>query len=291
MKESSGSKDGSTSAGAFRVLIAAVIILLIAVLKTKWAAAVSVPTVSCMTDRDPYKFLASLTEAFNRRQATDSTLTPQFHYFRASMEAVSVRFSALDRLAAAFPSACVNVNTDLGKRQEQHQLLFDFFSNAWASVESFCCGSYFIGSVLDPVNFPFGIPQSGHLTKLKKINPKETLDSYNRFEPNAAFTRQLQAFWDSNEYKLISAMRILLEHRIIPGRTIRPLAPNVSHSIDLDIWYDGDVYRLYGGSFPPSGRVFELDDNCLSKQRDWLDVSIHDLSEKLGQLAAAKGLV
>jgi hypothetical protein len=182
----------------------------------------------------------------------------------------------------------------LGKHQEQHQLLFDFFSNAWASVESFCCGSYLIGSVLDPGNFPFAIPQSDRLTKLKKITPKATLGSYNTFEPNAVFTRQLQAFLDSNEYKLISDMRMLLEHRLVPGRTISiSLSPGKDHThlIDLDTWYDGDVCRLYGGSFPPQGRVFELDGNCLFRQRDWLDVSIHQLSEELCQLAAAKGLV
>ena len=246
---------------------------------------------SLLIDRDPYKFLAGLVGAFQNRLNTDPSVKPQLHFFAAAMEAVSVRFSALDRWAAAFPSACVNANVDLGKRQEQHQILFDFFCNAWASVESFCCGGYFIGSVLHPVNFAFGIPQSGQLTKLKKITPKETLGSYNTFEPRAAFTSQLQAFWDSDEYKLIRDMRMLLEHRMVPGRTILVQAPNASHSIDLDIWYDGDVYRLYGGSFPPTRRMFELDDNCLSRQRDWLDVSIHDLSEKLGQLAATKGLV
>ena len=184
----------------------------------------------------------------------------------------------------------MNANVDLAKRQEQHQILFDFFSNASAVAESFCCGSYFVGSVLDPANFTLGIPYNGHMTELWKIDPKNTRIGYNSFEPQSAFTKQLQDFLDSNEYKLISSMRNLLVHRMVPGRTIRISAPNASHSIDLDLWYDGDVYRFYGGTFSPQKRVFELDGDCLSRERDWIDISIHDLSEELSQLAAAKGL-
>jgi hypothetical protein len=244
---------------------------------------------SFLVDRDPDKFLAALARAFQNRVNTNRSLLPQSQYFFASMAAVSVRFSALDRLAAAFPIACVNADVDLVKRQEQHQILFDFFSNARASVESFCCGSYFIGSVLDPTDFPLAIPQNGHLTELWRIDPKKARNGYNLSEPNSAFTKRLEDFLNSDEYKLVSAMRSLLVHRIIPGRTILIQAPNASHVIDLDIWYGGDVYRLYGGSSPPTRRMFELDDNCLSKQRDWLDVSIHQISEELSQLAVAKG--
>ena len=249
---------------------------------------------SFLIDRDPYKFLAGLVGAFQNRLNTDPSVKPQFHFFTASMAAVSTRFSALDRWAAEFPKACVGVNQDLGKHQEQHQLLFDFFSNASAAAESFCFGSYFIGSVLDPTNFPLAIPQSGHLTELWKIDPKKTRNGYGLFEPNSPFTKRLGDFLDSDEYKLISSMRNLLVHRIIPGRTISiATAPGrvTSHLIDLDLWFDGDVYRSYGGSFPPQRRVFELDDNCLSKQRDCLDVSIHDLSEELSQLAVSKQLI
>jgi hypothetical protein len=95
-------------------------------------------------ERDPYRFLSSLTDAFRKRLEADSAVKPQFHFYVASMEAVSVRFSALDRLAAEFPKACVNTSLDLGERREQHQILFDFFSNAWAAVESFSrrCGEF-----------------------------------------------------------------------------------------------------------------------------------------------------
>jgi hypothetical protein len=146
-------------------------------------------------DRDPSKFLVALTDAFNRRLVADAAVKPQFDYFSASMEAVSARFSALDRLAAEFPSACLNVNIDLAKRRQQDQILFDFFSNAWAAVESFCFGSYFVGSVLDPAKFALGIPRNGQLAKLQKIGPKKTLSAYSSFEPLSEFTRQLQDFF------------------------------------------------------------------------------------------------
>lgn len=247
-----------------------------------------------MIDRDPFKFLASLTDAFRKRLDADSALKPQFHYFAASMEAVSVRFSALDTLAAAFPNACVNANLDLKKRQEQHQILFDFFSNAWAAAESFYFGSYFVGYVLGPANFTFGMPQNGQLAKLRRISPKETVNAYSLFELHSAFTKQLQDFLDSDEYKLLDSMRNLLVHRLIPGRTISvSTVPGraASHLIGLDTWYDGEVNRLYGGSFSPQKREFELNDNCLLRQRDWLDASIYKLSEELSKLATTKGLV
>jgi hypothetical protein len=88
-------------------------------------------------------------------------------------------------------------------------------------------------------------------------------------------------------------MRNLLVHRLIPGRAIFiSTAPErVSpHSIDLDTWHDGEVSRLYGGSFPSQKRVLELDDNCLSRQRDWIDRSIDSLSQELSKLATTKGL-
>jgi hypothetical protein len=248
-----------------------------------------------VTNRDPSKFLAVLTDALNRRLAADATIKPQYHFFVASMEAVSVRFSALDRLAAEFPKACINANVDLGKRQEQHQILFDFFSNAWALVESFCCGTYFIGSVLDPANFTFGIPQSGKLTKLRSINPKATRKAYGSFAPRSAFTNQLQDFLDSDEYTLLDSMRNLLVHRMIPGRTISLSTKSRSvlpHSINLDMWYDGEVYRLYGGvGLPEPKQIFALDEDCLSKQRDWIDRSIDRLSQELCRLASARGLL
>src|SRR5262249_25723807 len=192
-------------------------------------------------------FLTSLTDAFHKRLASDPTVKPQYHYFVASMEAISIRFLALDRLAAEFPKACVNDNVDLGKRREQNQILFDFFSNAWAAVESFCCGSYFIGCVLAPQNFKLGMPENGKLKKLWKIDSKETLNAYRSFEPHSSFTKQLQGFLGSKEFKLISSMRNLLVHRMVPGRTIRvSTVPGVDlpHEIDLDTWYDGDAFRL-----------------------------------------------
>lgn len=178
----------------------------------------------------------------------------------------------------------MNANTDLSKRREQNQILFDFFSNALASFESFCCGSYFVGAALDPVLFPFGTPLSGTLTKLKRIYPKSTLESYRAFAPTSAFTNHLRDCLDSDEYRLIDAMRNLLVHRVVPGRSIR-LGGNIPHGIDLDQWWEGDVTRIYGGSgFPEPKRVFELDVNCLVRQRDWIENAVDGLSKNLTEL-------
>jgi hypothetical protein len=98
-----------------------------------------------MVERDPEKFLSALIDAFRNRQEADTSLKPQYMFFCASMSAVPVRLTALDSLAEQFPRASMNANTDLSKRREQNQILFDFFSNALASFQSFCCGSYFVG--------------------------------------------------------------------------------------------------------------------------------------------------
>ena len=239
-----------------------------------------------MVERDPDKFMSALVDAFRTRQESDPSLKPQYMFFCASMSAVSLRLIALDALAEKFPQACVGANTDLGKRQEQNQILFDFFSNALASFESFCCGSYFVGAALDPVLFHFGTPVSGTLTKLKGIYPKSTLESYKAFAPTSAFTNQLRDCLDSDEYRLIDAMRNLLVHRVVPGRSIRGSShTEIPHGIDLDQWYKGDVSRIYGGAFPEPRWVFELDSNCLVRQRDWIENAIDGLAKQLTELA------
>jgi hypothetical protein len=83
-----------------------------------------------MVERDPEKFLSALIDAFRNRQEADTSLKPQYMFFCASMSAVPVRLTALDSLAEQFPRASMNANTDLSKRREQNQILFDFFSNA-----------------------------------------------------------------------------------------------------------------------------------------------------------------
>lgn len=242
-----------------------------------------------MVERDPEKFLSDLIDEFRDRQEADPSLKPQYLFFCASMSAVAVRLTALDALAADFPRASKNANTDLSKRREQNQILFDFFSNAWASFESFCCGSYFVGAAVDPVLFRFGTPVRGTFKHLKRICPKETLKSYETSAPTSAFTKQLRGCLDSDEYNLIDALRNLLVHRLVPGSSIR-LSNNreIPHGIDLDQWWEGDMTRIYGGcGFPEPKRVFELDANCLLRQRDWIENAIDGLSKKFTELTLA----
>jgi hypothetical protein len=245
-----------------------------------------------MAGRDPEKFLTALTDAFRSQQDADQSLKAQFLYFSMSMSAVPIRLTALDALAAKFPQASINANTDLGKRQEQNQILFDFFSNAFASIESFCCGSYFVGSVLDPSYFGYGTPVNGVFTQLRKISPESTLLSYEKFAATSSFAQQLRDCWDSDERKLMDKIRNLLVHRVVPGRSIRmSTIGDLPHKIDLDQWYEGDMTRIHGGSgLREPTRAFELDDNCLVRQRDWIDKSIEGLAEHLTDLAKANGL-
>jgi hypothetical protein len=242
-----------------------------------------------VVERDPEKFLSSLTDAFRKRQDADQSLKAQYMYFSASMRAVPIRIAAIDSLAAKFPDASTNADTDLGKRQEQNQILFDFFSNALASIESFCCGSYFVGSVLCRGYFGNGMPVNHVFTQLRRISPETTLQSYEKFVATSLFTKQLRDCWDSDERKLMEKMRNLLVHRIVPGRIIP--AGDTPHAIDLEQWFEGDMTRVYGGSDLPESKLkFELEDSCLAKKRDWIDKSIAGLAEQLTELAKANGL-
>jgi hypothetical protein len=242
-----------------------------------------------MVERDPEKFLAALIDAFRNRQEADTSLKPQYMFFCASMSAVSLRLTALDSLAERFPQACVGANTDLSKRREQNQILFDFFSNTLASIESFWCGSYFVGAAVDPAFFRFGTLDRGTFKHLKRICPKETLKSYETFAPTSAFTKQLRGCLDSDEYSLIDALRNLLVHRIVPGRSIQlSNSREIPPGIDLDQWWEGDMTRIYGGcGFPEPKRVFDLDANCLVRERDWVDNTIDGLAKQLTELALA----
>jgi hypothetical protein len=245
-----------------------------------------------MVERDPGKFLSALTDAFRRRLDADQSLKAQFLYFYASMSAVPIRLATLDSLAAKFQEASINAGTDLGKQQQQNQILFDFFSNALGSVESFCCGSYFVGSVFDSGAFSFGIPVSGVFKQLRSICPASTLQPFEKFAPASAFTTQLRNCLDSDEWRLMDKMRNLLVHRVVPGRTIRiSMIGDFPHKIDLDQWYEGDMTRIHGGTgLREPTWAFELDNNCLVRQRDWIDKSIEGLAEHLTDLAKANSL-
>jgi hypothetical protein len=245
-----------------------------------------------MVERDPEKFLTALTAAFSSRQDADRSLMAQLLYFLMSKNAVPIRLTALDVLAAKFQDASINAKIDLGKQQQQNQILFDFFSNALASIESFCCGSYFVGSLFDPLAFNFGIPVSGVFKKLRSIYPVSTLQAFEKFAPTSAFTTELRDCLDSGEWRLMEKMRNVLVHRVVPGRIVRiSMVGDFPHKIDLDQWYEGDMTRIYGGSgFPEPTWAFELDDNCLVRQRDWIDKSIEGLAEHLTDLAKANGL-
>ncbi len=245
-----------------------------------------------MIERDPEKFLSALRDALHKRLDADRFLKPQDLLFAASMSAVPVRLSALDSLAAKFLDASVNSSTDLNKRQEQNQILFDFFSNAVGLFESFYCGSYFVGAMLDPDAFGLGIPFNGILKQLRKIGPRSTLESYTKFADSSEFTKQLQHFLASKECKLIDMMRNLLVHCVVPGRTI-PLSTHgdFPHCIDRDQWYEGDMTKIYGGvGLPEPGSTFQLDENCLARQRDWIENAIDGLVGELTALAKTNGL-
>jgi hypothetical protein len=242
-----------------------------------------------MVDRDPEKFLSTLSAALHKRLEGDASIKPQWMFFSTSKSAVSLRLSALDSLAEKFPQACVGANTDLGKRREQDQILFDFFANALASFESFCCASYFVGAVLDPVSFPAGIPVNDTLSDLRQINPTSTLKSYKVFASNSEFTKELQASLFSDKYTKTNKIRNLLLHRLTPGRTILlSTHTDLPHRLDLDLWFSGDLKGIYGGSgIPESKLVFDLPPDCLTIERDWVDKTIDGLAGQLTELAMA----
>jgi hypothetical protein len=238
-----------------------------------------------MIDRDPNVFLGSLYQAFDRLLQANRKLLPAVLSFHAAKSAVALRMRAIDDLADRFEKFANQPNRGaqrVNRLPEENQLLFDFFANGLAALESFCFGSYYLAVGLDDRKFNIN-------TKRKSINPEKVLASFQAFEPADAFTLALSTCLKSQEHELIKAMRNTLLHSVTPGRTVR--VSTHADIIDLDQWYKGDWSRAWGGLITSTPLLkFSLEPDALIKQRDWIDGQLGPLSSSLSALAAKHGL-
>src|ERR1700693_509042 len=100
---------------------------------------------SSMLPRDPDLFLKSLSDAFFARTMSQSTSPRNAHFFYGAKFAAMSRLIVLDRIIPRFQSFS-NWPHNLDRMFEEDLLLYDFFSNAYSLVDSFCFGAYFIGA-------------------------------------------------------------------------------------------------------------------------------------------------
>lgn len=81
----------------------------------------------------------------------------------------------------------------------------------------------------------------------------------------------------------------LLVHRIVPPRIVE--LSTLPDRIELDLWFHGDVSRIYSGrGLPEPKEVFALDANCLVREGDWIGGILDGLAEELTDLASGNGL-
>ena len=240
-----------------------------------------------MLTRDPDAFLYSLYEALNRRLEMDRGLFSAVLSFYAAKYAAILRMKAIDDLANKFEEFANQPNrAELRaiRLPIENQILFDFFANGLAALESFCFCSYYLGVAVDGSKFDIK-------KRLKKIKPGEVRNSFEGFAPTETFTLALTDCLESPEFTLIKAIRNLLLHSVAPGRTIRVFRPDLPDIIDLELWYEGDWSRAMGGvGIPEPSLKFSLEPNALNKQRDWIDGQLGLLSTALCDLASAHGL-
>jgi hypothetical protein len=235
--------------------------------------------------REPYLFLNSLAAAFSDNTTPQTMPRRNAHFFYGAKFAAMSRLMALDRIIPKFESFS-NWPHNLERRFEEDQLLYEFFSNAYSLIDSFCFGAYFIGSQLSPPHFD---PNPS----LRSINPWKTLRCFEEFDMNSAFTKALKATLASSEYDKIGIRNVLL-HRITPGRTVSlttgpiPTPPN---SWNRDMWEEGD-WRNEGPGVgrPPPKKEFLLESKSLVEMRDWSDQQLDLLGKELESLAAHHGL-
>jgi hypothetical protein len=130
-----------------------------------------------MLTRDPDAYLFSLYEVFNRRLEKDRKLLPAVLSFHAAKTAVILRMKAIDNLADKFERFANQPNRSVERVKrspEENQLLFDFFANGLAALESFTFGSYYLGVGIDGNKFDINKVR-------KKIKPEAVLKSFKNF--------------------------------------------------------------------------------------------------------------
>jgi hypothetical protein len=238
-----------------------------------------------MLTRDSESYFSSLYDVFCRRQEKDRTLLPALVSFYAAKTAVILRMKAIDYLADKFERFAnqPNRSVERAKRSpEENQLLFDFFANGLAALESFTFGSYYLGVGIDGNKFDINKAR-------KTIRPQAVLKSFKNFAPTDKFTLALEKCLTSRKCEVIKAMRNTLLHTVAPGPTIQLSSHTDSPDfVDLDQWYKGDWQRAWGGvGLPQPVLTFSLEPTALNKQRDWIDEQLEQLSSSLCDLASA----
>jgi hypothetical protein len=177
-----------------------------------------------MIDRDPDTYLGSLYGALDRRCAADPHLQPASLVFHLAKSAVSTRMKAVDEYAKKLEPLVNDPNRLSGFVKFlpiENQLLFDFFANGLAALESFCFASYYVGALIDSTQFNGNKNPRG-------IDPKRAFDCFYSINPTDGFTLGLCACLNSSEFRLLAEMKNMLLHTPAPGRAVRVLKPNAA---------------------------------------------------------------
>jgi hypothetical protein len=230
-----------------------------------------------MIPRNQNEYLNSLEQAFftQARDFSQTIQTRNAHFFSAAKRAVVIRMIALDRIVEDFERLAHDQRT-FDRMLEEDLLLYAFLANARSVIDSFCFGAYFVGTQLSPSVFD---PDP----KLRDIGLGHVLNCFRQFAERCPFTKSLIAVRDAPEFQEIDFRNVFL-HRLNPGRTIRPMVDQ--HSVNLDMWSEGDWSNAGPGAVKPAKKIFILEPNQLIRLRDWLDQRFEFLGGELTALAS-----
>jgi hypothetical protein len=90
----------------------------------------------------------------------------------------------------------------------QNKSLFGFLTTAVSTIECFFFSLHFIGSIENPLGFPFEDPKL-----FKRLYPKEVTEEYLRYFERHVLSNKMKECVESSEYHMLNDMRDVLSHR------------------------------------------------------------------------------
>jgi hypothetical protein len=195
--------------------------------------------------------------------------TSAWEQFAAAWNGLAWRYSTCAAHDEAFTRSIGRHGdpTPAAERYIQERELFGFFVTGLATIESFCYGMYFVGSLLDAGNFRTSKP--GHL---KAICPKSTACAFSKAFSGDSFADLLSRLTDLDDFREWNDIRNVLAHRCAPPRRLFRDVGATERVPRAPIWLPG----------------ITLDQQTTVRKRSWLAATMRELLESAERFTASR---
>ena len=173
----------------------------------------------------------------------------QFGLFFDAWVAVPLRMGTAMRYSDTYRVA--------GGADNLEEVLFGFFTNAVATIDSFCFALYAMASMLQPMNFPAATDQ-----ERQRINGRSTELAFGKFFGATSIAKLLPHIRGSGEYRQLATIRNVLAHRASPVFYSR-----------ADDEAAGTIWMLRGHL----GRDLEYSAESMEGHALWLDRAVSEM--------------